>query len=97
MGDDYRNTGGYSERSHFGNLLGFLDPYSVLRVIAENPANLDLDVVWDYGNFVAAGWAQNGDFIAGARRTQTYLIATEGTSDIHILKHAIAQLPSTRP
>ena len=97
LGDVYRDTGGYSERSHFGNLIGFLSPYSVLRVLAENPANLDLEVVWDYGNFVNAGWAQNRDIIAGARRTQTYLIATEGTSDTHILKRAIAFLrPETQ-
>lgn len=87
-----RDTGGYSERSHFGNLLGFLSPYSTLRALAENPDNLDLEVVWDYGNFVSAGWAKNSDFVAGARRTQTYLIATEGSSDTHILKRAIALL-----
>ena len=96
-GDADRDTGGYSERSHFGNLIEFLDPYSVLRVLAENPANLDLAVVWDYGNFVAAGWAQDRDFVAGARRTQTYLVATEGTSDTHILRRAIALLrPETQ-
>lgn len=94
VGDAYRDTGGYSERSHFGTMLGFLHPYSVLRVLAENPANLDLEVVWDYGNFVDAGWAQNSEFVAGARRTQTYLIATEGTSDTHILKRAITLLRS---
>lgn len=94
VGDAYRDTGGYSERSHFGTLLGFLHPYSVIRVLAENPANLDLEVLWDYGNFVDAGWAQNSEFVAGARRTQTYLIATEGTSDTHILKRAIALLRS---
>ena len=82
----------YSERSYFGNLLGFLDPYSALRVLAENPANLDLDVVWDYGAFVSAGWAKNEEFITCARRKQTYLIATEGTSDTHILKKAISLL-----
>lgn len=92
VGDFDRDRGGYSERSHFGNLIGFLHPYSILRVLAENPANLDLEVVWDYGNFVHAGWAQNSDFVPGARRTQTYLIATEGKSDIHILKRAIALL-----
>jgi hypothetical protein len=91
-GDDWRDRGGYSERSHFGNLLGFLNPYSILRVLAENPANLDLEVVWDFGNFVDAGWAKNEDFVVGARRTDTYLIATEGTSDTHILKRAIALL-----
>jgi len=91
-GDGDRNAGGYSERSHFGDLISFLGPYSTLRILAENPANLDLDVVWDYGNFVDAGWAKNEDFIAGARRSQTYLIATEGTSDTHILKRSFALL-----
>jgi hypothetical protein len=91
-GDPDRDMGGYSERSHFGALIGFLHPYSALRVLAENPINLDLEVVWDYGNFVHAGWAENEDFVAGARRTQTYLLATEGTSDIHILKRGFTLL-----
>ncbi|MDI9777089.1 hypothetical protein EQ845_12225 [Pseudomonas putida] len=87
-----RDIGGYSERSHFGSMLGFLSPYATLRILAENPANLGEDVVWDYGNFVDAGWAKNEDFIGNARRTQTYLIATEGTSDTHILKRGLALL-----
>lgn len=91
-GDPDRDMGGYSERSHFGALIGFLHPYSALRILAENPANLDLEVVWDYGSFVNAGWAEKGDFVAEARRTQTYLIATEGTSDTHILKRSLALL-----
>lgn len=91
-GEPWRDRGGYSERSHFGSLLGFLDPYSILRVLAENPDNLELEVVWDYGNFVDAGWAKSDEFVAGARRTDTYLIATEGTSDTHIIKRAIALL-----
>ncbi|WP_028103273.1 HEPN/Toprim-associated domain-containing protein [Pseudoduganella violaceinigra] len=91
-GDPDRDTGGYSERSHFGNLLGFLDPYSVLRILGENPENLNLQVVWNCGEFIDAGWAREHDFVSGARRTQTYLIATEGSSDTHILKRAIALL-----
>jgi hypothetical protein len=92
QGDPDRNFDGFSERSRFGGLIGFLSPYSVLRVLAENPANLKLDVVWDYGNFVAAGWAKNEEFVAGARREQTYLLATEGTSDTHILKRGLSLL-----
>lgn len=87
-----RDIGGYSERSHFGSMIGFLSPYATLRILAENPTNLNEDVVWDYGNFVDAGWAKNEDFIGNARRTQTYLIATEGTSDTHILKRGLALL-----
>ncbi|NWF17157.1 hypothetical protein HX785_26005 [Pseudomonas reactans] len=86
------DIGGYSERSHFGSMIGFLSPYATLRILAENPANLDEEVVWDYGIFVDAGWAKNEDFIGDARRTQTYLIATEGTSDTHILKRALSLL-----
>jgi hypothetical protein len=82
----------YSERSHFGALISFPGPYSTLRVLAENAANLDLEVVWDYGNFVDAGWEKNEDSTAGARRVQIYLIATEGTSDTHILKRSFALL-----
>lgn len=91
-GEFDNDLGGYSERSHFGSLIAFLSPYATLRILAENPTNRTLDVIWDYGNFVDAGWAKNEDFVAGARRTQTFLIATEGTSDIHILKHGLSLL-----
>jgi hypothetical protein len=91
-GNPDRESGGYSERSHFGSLLGFLTPYSLLRALAENPANLELNVVWDYGRFVDAGWGDDYEFIACARRSQTYLVATEGKSDTSILKRAIELL-----
>ena len=79
----------YSERSHFGSLLSFLPPYAILRLLAENRANLDSRVVWQYGPLVSAGWAEIAEFEPGARRTQTFLIATEGSSDAQILKHAL--------
>lgn len=82
----------YSERSFFGVLIDFLHPYAALRLLAENPANLDLDVVWQYGPLVDSGWADVTEFFPCARRAQTVLIATEGTSDIHILTHAISLL-----
>ena len=82
----------YSERSYFAGLINFLHPYSVLRVLAENSLNLDADVVWQYGPLVENGWANESEFTPEARRTQTFLIATEGSSDAHILKHAFALL-----
>lgn len=84
----------YSERTYFGVLIDFLHPYATLRLLAECPGNLDLDVVWQYGPLVDAGWASVNEFIPCARRTQTILIATEGTSDIHILTLAIELLRS---
>ncbi len=82
----------YSERSYFGGLVGILRPYSVLRVLAGNPDNLKTDLVWQYGPLVDGGWASEAEFVPNARRTQTFLIATEGSSDAHILKHALALL-----
>ena len=82
----------YSERSYFGSLISALHPYTILRVLAENRDNLEAEVVWQYGPLVEAGWASKSDFIPAARRTQTFLIATEGSSDVHIISHAFSIL-----
>lgn len=82
----------YSECGYFGDLLGFLHPYSIIQLLAQNTSNLDVDVVWQYGPLVDAGWARDGEFVHGARRNQTFLIATEGSSDAHIIKHALSLL-----
>jgi hypothetical protein len=82
----------YSERSFFGWLVDILHPYSVMRLLAEGKANEDASVIWQYGPLVNAGWATEQEFIPEARRPQTFLIATEGSSDVHILKRALALL-----
>jgi hypothetical protein len=82
----------YSERSFFSGLLDVLNPYSMMRLLADTKANESAPVVWQYGPLVQAGWATERDFFAGARRTERFLIATEGSSDVHILKHALALL-----
>lgn len=83
---------GYSERSHFGHLIGFLSPYDLLRILAECPDNSELEVIWEYGPLVKNGWAKESQFNPGLSRSQTFLIATEGSSDAHILKHALTFL-----
>jgi hypothetical protein len=82
----------YSERGFLGALLSFLHPYSVLRLLAEIEANEDAPVVWQYGPLVQAGWAKEREFVPDARRNETFLIATEGSSDVHILRRAFALL-----
>ena len=82
----------YSERSYFSGLVGILHPYCILRLLAENGENAKALVVWQYGPLVEAGWATGAEFFANARRTETFLIATEGSSDVHILKHALSLL-----
>lgn len=87
-GNEYGGNS-YSEKSYFGELIGIIDPYSLLHVLAGNPQNAEADVVWQYGPLAVAGWADAEHFIPGARRTQTFLIATEGSSDVHILNYAL--------
>ncbi|PXY17012.1 HEPN/Toprim-associated domain-containing protein [Prauserella muralis] len=82
----------HSEQNFFGSLVNILHPYSVLRLLAEIEANKDAPVVWQYGPLVQAGWATEREFMPDARRTETFLIATEGSSDVHILTHALALL-----
>lgn len=82
----------WSERSYFGSVINVLDAYFMLQIFAQNPANLESDVVWQYGPLVRNGWAQTSEFFGLARRRETYLIATEGSSDAHILQHALALL-----
>lgn len=86
------DTNAYSECSYFAGLIGFLHPYSLLRLLAQDISNLDSNVVWQYGPLVEAGWASESEFTYGARRKQTFLVATEGSSDTHILKHALSLL-----
>ncbi len=88
---DY-DSAGYSEANYFGNLIGVLHPYSILRILSENKENLDVDVVWQYGPLVEAGWAKQEEFVSDAKRREKFLIATEGVSDTRILKHALAIL-----
>ncbi|MGY3404825.1 hypothetical protein ACVWZV_000938 [Bradyrhizobium sp. GM5.1] len=82
----------WSERSYFGTLTGFLHPYTLLRLLAENELNLTASLEWQYGPLVTNGWAEEAEFVPRARRRQTYLLATEGSSDVHILKRAFQHL-----
>jgi hypothetical protein len=79
-----------SERNYFSNLVGFLHPYFVLRLLGGCKQNLEADVVWQYGPLLDAAWAEENEFMPCAKRSQTFLVATEGSSDAHIFKHAIS-------
>lgn len=83
---------GYSERHYLSSSINILHPYLMLRILAENQTNRATDVVWQYGPLVEAGWATINEFQGDARRTETFLVATEGSSDAHILRQALQLL-----
>lgn len=83
-----RAENAYSEKTYFEGLINFMHPYVILRLLAINPLNHAVDVTWQYGPLVNNGWAKEEEFTTLARRRETFLIATEGSSDVHILQHA---------
>ena len=69
----------------------------VLRLLALNPRNLDIDVEWRFADVVSGGWADRKELVAPLSRDEQVLIVTEGSSDAHILKKALDLLrPHTR-
>lgn len=82
----------WSEKSYFRGLLDFLHPYSAVRLLGENKYNLDQLVLWQYGPLVNSGWAKETEFNPSAKRRESFLIATEGSSDVKILTRAFEVL-----
>lgn len=66
-----------------------LDPYLVLRLLAENRNNLDLDVVWRFADVVDGGWVDTGDVHSGVSEADTILVVTEGSTDGAVLKKSL--------
>jgi hypothetical protein len=79
----------WSEASFLTARVCFLSAEAMLRVFALNPANADVDVIWEFGPLVNAGWANREDFQPNSRRTQRILVATEGASDAGIIKRGL--------
>lgn len=89
---DHHHDNAYSELTYFGSLIDILHPYAVIRLLAENQINHTSALVWQYGPLVDSGWAELDEFTTMARRREKFLIATEGSSDVHILQHAFEVL-----
>lgn len=65
-----------------------LDPYLILRLLGENPTNLERDLVWGIHDAIAGGWVENDEVIEPLADESKFLIVTEGSSDSNILKTA---------
>lgn len=66
-----------------------LDPHLILRLLGQNPANLELDLVWAIHDVVAGGWVENDEVFEPLPDETKFLIVTEGSSDSNILKRAL--------
>lgn len=68
-----------------------LDPYIVLRVLAEFPELGNLSIRWEYADIVEGGWITADDIVPGSG-AQRCMIVTEGSSDVHILERSLNYL-----
>lgn len=82
----------WSEKSAFISVINFLHSYSTIRLLSENENNHSEYVEWDYGEIVANGWVHINKIRTEAGREDSFLIATEGSSDSHILQKAFRLL-----
>ena len=69
-----------------------LGPYVTLRLLAENPANLDLEVQWHFADLVEDGLEEESSFYEGLSELDRYLIVTEGSTDGAIIRKAMELL-----
>lgn len=79
----------WSESSFLSARVCILSAESMLQVFALNPANSEVEVTWEFGPIVHAGWVQREAFRPGARQKQKVLIATEGASDARIIRRSL--------
>ncbi|CAN7616486.1 HEPN/Toprim-associated domain-containing protein [Bosea sp. LjRoot9] len=74
-----------------GEISG-LSAYTIIRLLANNPTAQELPVTWQFADVADGGWAPSESFEAAIRQPNRFLIVTEGTSDVQIIKHAIELL-----
>jgi len=72
-----------------GEFFENLDPYIILRLLAENPANFDLEVQWRYADLVDGGWAEEQSIFENLSAADRWLVVTEGSSDGGIIRKSI--------
>lgn len=91
-GEHNRHTGARPDYWDVGQLLQGFSAYSKLRLLAENPNNLDVPVLWPFGELVENGWDQRENFLGDLSIKHKFLIVTEGSSDSKILSKALSLL-----
>lgn len=66
-----------------------LSTYTILQLLALNPAAKTLPVCWQFKDVEDGGWAKRTSFIRPVDQSKRFLIVTEGSSDAAVLKHAL--------
>lgn len=71
-------------------LLDTIDPRASLRLLAENPENLELTVAWRFADVVDGGWVARDAVHRPLATREQFLVVTEGSTDANVLQKALA-------
>ncbi|MDD2799062.1 MAG: HEPN/Toprim-associated domain-containing protein [Bacteroidales bacterium] len=69
-----------------------LDPLFTLRLLIENPHNLEMNLEWRTQDVIDGGWTNEKEIFVGVEETDKFLIVTEGSSDTFIIKKSLELL-----
>lgn len=69
-----------------------LDPLFTLRLLIENPNNLEMNLEWRTQDVIDGGWTNDKEIFVGVEETDKFLIVTEGSSDSFIIKKSLELL-----
>ena len=73
----------------FMESLSSYSPYTVLRLLAENPKIATRNVSWAFADVVENGWVHRDRIVSDLGQVSRFLVVTEGSSDSKVLKHAL--------
>lgn len=69
-----------------------LDPLFTLRLLIENPNNLEINLEWRTQDVIDGGWTNDKEIFVGVEEANKFLIVTEGSSDSFIIKKSLELL-----
>lgn len=69
-----------------GEFFENLDPLLTIRLLAENKDNLDKKIIWRFKDVLEGGYIKREDVIKEPEESNRYLIVTEGSSDLFVIK-----------
>lgn len=77
---------------YIGEGMENLSPYTILHLLSMNPSASNLNVDWAFNDVEENGWATRDYFIRPLSKSNKFLIVTEGSSDVAIIKKALKLL-----
>ena len=81
-----------SAKWRIADILGHVEPYALLRLLADNPVNLGRSVCWRFADVVAGGWVDRRAIVDSLGGSPRFLVVTEGNSDSLIIERVLRWL-----